>query len=163
MRNRTLPVGITVSRTEPWFRYSRGQHAKPKYFYYGASSSKAEARADAIAYALRENKKWTPKIVAARIGRMSKSNRSGVVGVSIKREKSQKPGVVYSYWWARWPSCISGVKFSILQYKDNKAFCLARIARELETQDKAKIEQEYLRRQKTGQLRALLATKEQKA
>lgn len=163
MRKRTLPVGITESRTEPWFRYSRGQHAKPKYFYYGVKNSKAEARAEAITYALRENKKWTPKIAAARIGRMSKSNTSGVVGVSIKKEKGRKRGSVYSYWWARWPGCMSGVKFSILEHKDAKAFCLASIARELESQDKTKIERTYLQREKTGKLGALLATQGQKA
>lgn len=163
MRKRTLPVGITVSRTEPWFRYNRGQHAKPKYFYYGAKHSKAAARAKAIAYALRENKKWSPKIAAARIGRMSRSNTSGVVGVSIKREKGRKHGVVYSYWWARWPGSISGVKFSILEHKDDKAFCLASIARELESQDKSKIERVYRERKKAGKLRALLASREAKS
>ena len=156
MKKRTLPVGVTESKTEKWFRYSRGQYGKPRYFYYGANSTKAEAREKVVAHALRENKTWTPKIAAARKGRKTKSNTSGVVGVSIKIEKGRVRGSRYRYWWARWPGCPSGVKFSILEHKNTKAFHLARIARELESQDKAAIEQEYLARMKSGRLRARL-------
>jgi hypothetical protein len=163
MRKRKLPIGITESRTEPWFRYSRGQHVSPRYFYYGAKQSKAAARAEVIAYATRQNKRWTPKIEAARIGRKTRSNRSGVVGVSIKTEKGRKRGSRYRYWWARWPGCPSGVKFSILEHDDEKAFCLALIARELESKDKAVVEREYLARKKARKLRALLSPKEQSA
>lgn len=163
MKKRTLPVGITESRTEPWFRYSRGQHAKATYFYYGKTQKKAAARKEAVAYALRQNKKWTPKIAAARIGRKTRSNRSGVVGVSIKTEKGRARGSRYYYWWARWPGCMSGIKFSIRLHKDAKAFCLALIARELETLNRNAIEQEYLSRKKSGKLRALLTQKSQKA
>jgi hypothetical protein len=155
MKKRTLPVGITESRTEPWFRYSRGQHAKARYFYYGANASKAKARAEAIAFALRENKKWTPKIEAARRNRKTRSNRSGVVGVSVKVEKGRVRGSRYRYWWARWPGCPSGVKFSILEHKNSKAFQLAQIAREMESQDKAAIEREYSARKKSGKLKGL--------
>lgn len=163
MKKRTLPVGITESKTEPWFRYSRGQHSKPTYFYYGTKRKKAEARQEAIAFATRQNKKWTPKIAAARIGRKTRSNRSGVVGVSIKTEKGRVRGSHYYYWWARWPGSMSGIKFSILQHTDAKAFCLALIARELESSNRAAIEREYLARKKAGKLRALLSQKEQKA
>ncbi|MGH7943484.1 MAG: hypothetical protein ACREH8_11010 [Opitutaceae bacterium] len=163
MRKRKLPVGVTESKTEPWFRHSRGQHGKARYFYYGTKKSKAEARDEVIAYATRENKKWTPKITAARKGRKTKSNRSGVVGVSIKVEKGRVRGSRYRYWWARWPGCASGVKFSILEHKDTKAFTLARIARELESQDKAAIEQEYLARKRSGKLRVLRSKKAQTA
>jgi hypothetical protein len=155
MRKRTLPIGVTESRTEPWFRHSRGQHGKARYFYYGTKQTKAEARAEVVAFALRENKKLTPKIIAARRGRTTKSNRSGVVGVSIKIEKGRTRGSHYRYWWSRWPGCASGVKFSILEHKEAKAFALAQIARELETQDKAMVEREYLARKKSGTLRAL--------
>ncbi len=163
MKKRSLPVGITESRTEPWFRYSRGQHAKATYFYYGKTQKKSEARKEAIAFALRQNKKWTPKIEAARIGRKTRSNRSGVVGVSIKTEKGRKRGSRYYYWWARWPGCMSGIKFSIRLHKDAKAFCLALIARELESLDRNAVEREYLVRKKAGKLRALLAQKSQSA
>jgi hypothetical protein len=163
MRKRKLPIGITVSRTEPWFRYSRGQHAEPKYFYYGAKNSKAKAFELAIAHATRENKRVDPKIAAARKGRKTISNRSGSVGVSIKTEKGRKRGAHYRYWWARWPGFPSGVKFSILEHKDAKAYCLAKIARELESADRIAIEREYLARKKAGRLRALLSTKKQKA
>jgi hypothetical protein len=163
MKKRYLPVGITESKTEPWFRYSRGQHSKPTYFYYGKSESKAAARKKAVALALRENKKWTPRIAAARVGRKSRSNRSGVVGVSIKTEKGRVRGSHYYYWWARWPGSMSGIKFSILQHTDAKAFCLALIARELESQNRAVVEREYLARKKAGKLRALLSQKGQKA
>jgi hypothetical protein len=163
MKKRTLPVGITESKTEPWFRYSRGQQTKPTYFYYGTKVKKAAARREAIAFATRQNKKWGPRIAAARIGRKTRSNRSGVVGVSVKTEKGRERGSKYYYWWARWPGCMSGIKFSILLHKDAKAFCLALIARELETVDRDAIEREYLQRKKTGSLRALLAQKEQKA
>jgi hypothetical protein len=88
VRKRKLPIGVTESKTEPWFRYSRGQLTTPKFFYYGNGSS-------------------------------------------------------YRYWWARWPGCPSGIKFSILEHKNQKAFALARIARELESQDRAAIEREY--------------------
>lgn len=148
MRKRKLPVGVTESRTERWFRYSRGQFTKPKFFYYGIERTKSEARAGVVSLALRENKHWTPKIAAARKGRRTKSNSSGVVGVSIKVEKGRQRGSVYRYWWARWPGCPSGVKFSFLAHKNQKAFALARIARELESQDKAKVEREYLARKK---------------
>jgi hypothetical protein len=149
MRKRTLPLGVTESKTERWFRYSRGQVTKPKFFYYGTERTKSEARAAAVALALRQNKRWTAKIVAARKGRLSKSNTSGVVGVSIKLEKGRTPKSVYRYWWARWPECPSGVKFSILEHKTRKAFALACIARELESQDRARIEREYLSRTKS--------------
>jgi hypothetical protein len=155
MRKRTLPIGVTESKTEPWFRHSRGQYGKARYFYYGTKKSKADARAEVIAFALRENKQLTPKIIAARKGRTTKSNRSGVVGVSIKVEKGRIRGSRYRYWWARWPGCPAGVKFSILEHKDAKAFALAQIARELETQDKAVVQREYLARKKSGKLRAL--------
>jgi hypothetical protein len=148
MRKRKLPLGVTESRTERWFRYSRGQLTKPKFFYYGTERTKAEARAAVVALALRENIRWTPKIIAARRGRRSKSNTSGVVGVSIKLEKGRAPKSVYRYWWARWPECPSGIKFSILEHKTRKAFALACIARELESQDRGRIEREYLARTK---------------
>ena len=163
MRKRKYPVGITESRTEPWFRYSRGQHGPPKYFYYGTRTSKAEARRKVIAHATRENRKWTPRIAAARIGRLTRSNKSGAVGVSLKTESGRRRGSAYRYWWARWPGCGAGVKFSILEHDDAKAFCLAQIARELQSTDKAAIERAYLSRKKAGKLRALLAHKEQKA
>lgn len=159
MRKRKLPVGVTESRTEPWFRFSRGQHAKARYFYYGTKKNKAKARAEVIAYAIRENKKWTPKIEAARKGRITKSNRSGVAGVSIKIEKGRVRGTRYRYWWARWPGCPSGVKFSILEHKGTKAFALAQIARELETQDKVRVEREYAARRKSGKVRSLRPAK----
>jgi hypothetical protein len=154
MKKRNLPVGITVSRTEPWFRYSRGQSAKPRYFSYGTGTTKAKAREAAIAYALRENKKWDPKIAAARKGRKTKSNKSGIVGVSLKTERGRSRGSVYKYWWARWPGNPSGVKFSILEHKRDKAFQLAMIARELEQTDKAAVERHYLTRKKSGKLSA---------
>jgi hypothetical protein len=141
----------------------RGQLTKPVYFYYGRKTTKAKARAQVVAHAERENKKWTPKIVAARKGRHTKSNKSGAVGVSIKTEKGRRRGAAYYYWWARWPGCPSGVKFSILEYTDRKAFCLAQIARELESRDKEAIEHVYHLRQKAGSLRKLLAKKNQKA
>ena len=152
MRKRKLPIGITESRTEPWFRYSRGQYGKPRYFYYGAKMTKAEARDQVVAHALRENKKWTPKIEADRKGRITKSNRSGVVGVSIKTEKGRLRGSRYLYWWARWPGCPSGVKFSILEHKTRKAFGLAQIARELESKDRELIERVYRARTKSGKV-----------
>ena len=154
MRKRKLPIGVTESKTEPWFRYSRGQLTTPKYFYYGSERTKAEARAQVIALALRENKRWTPRIAAARKGRRTKSNTSGVVGVSIKVEKGRLRGSTYRYWWARWPDCPSGVKFSILEHKSQKAFALAKVARELESQDKTKIEREYLARTKSEKSRS---------
>jgi len=163
MKNRKLPVGVTESRTEPWYRYSRGQQGQARYFYYGKNSTKARARADAVALANRENEKWTRKIVAARKGRKSKSNRSGVVGVSIKTEKGRLPGTYYYYWWARWPGCGSGIKFSILEHQRDKAFYLAQIARELETQDRVAVEREYLARKKTGKLKALQTRRGQTA
>src|SRR5678815_5732801 len=92
------------------FRYSRGQHGKPRYFYYGAKKNKAKAQAEVISHATRENVKWTPLIEASRKGRKTKSNRSGAVGVSIKIEKGRTRGSRYRYWWARWPGCPSGVK-----------------------------------------------------
>jgi hypothetical protein len=163
MNRRNLPIGITESRTEPWFRYSRGQDGKRVYFYYGTKTRKAEARKKAVAHALRENRKWTAQSAADRRGRKTASNRSGAVGVSIKTEKGRSRGSRYYYWWARWPGFPSGVKFSILEHGDARAFCLAHIARELESRDKDQVEREYLARQKSGRLRALLAKKEQKA
>ena len=161
MKKRKYPVGITESRTEPWFRFSRGRFGPPKYFYYGAGG-KADARRRIIAYATHQNRTLTPKIEAARKGRMTRSNKSGAVGVSLKIEPGRRRGSQYRYWWARWPGCGSGVKFSILEHKDAKAFCLAQIARELESTDRVVIERAYLARKKAGQLRALLARKEQR-
>jgi hypothetical protein len=153
MRKRKLPIGVTESRTEPWFRYSRGQQTTPRYFFYGSKDTKSEARAKVVALAARENNKWTRKIAEARKGRKTKSNTSGVVGVSIKIEKGRQRGSRYRYWWARWPGCPSGVKFSILEHKNQKAFALARIARELESQDKAAVEREYLQCTNSGKAR----------
>lgn len=150
MRKRTLPLGVTESKTERWFRYSRGQLTTPKFFYYGTQRKKSEARAAAIALALRENNRWTKKIVAARKGRKTKSNTSGVVGVSIKLEKGRKLRSTYRYWWARWPECPAGIKFSILEHKTRKAFALACIARELESRNRMVVEREYLARTKSA-------------
>lgn len=65
-----------------------------------------------------------------REGRMTKRNRSGVVGVYRSKGIVKRPnGKVYSCprWVARWPKCAlsGGLSWSVLQFDEDGAFALA--------------------------------------
>lgn len=74
-------------------------------------------------------------------GRMTKRNRSGVVGVRLAQNiKRKKSGAVYEYWrWvAFWPKCPlkGGIGWSINKFGDDDAFVLAVLSRRNETIDR---------------------------
>jgi hypothetical protein len=83
-----------------------------------------------------EAKRWAKSFIKTlpseipREGRMTKRNRSGVVGVYRSKGIIKKPsGKVYSCprWIARWPKCplSGGLSWSVLQFDEDGAFALA--------------------------------------
>jgi len=94
---------------------------------------------------IRKQKKILPPSRMNEEGRMTKRNRSGVVGVYIAKTVRKKPsGKVYEYWkWiARWPNCPvkGGVTWTINEETpDDDAFALAFISREMRSVDKDEI------------------------
>lgn len=78
-------------------------------------------------------------------GRMTKRNRSGVVGVFIARSVRKKPnGKKYEHWkWiARWPGCpySGGITWTINEETpDDDAFALAYLSREMRSVDRDKV------------------------
>lgn len=97
-----------------------------------------------------------------RKGRVTASNRSGVVGVWLVPVRLTKPdGRRYEYWrWtANWPHCPhhGGVSWYVHQYGDDDAFVLAVLSRRLETVDRAKVLAEFDRIDGTAEHEATVA------
>jgi hypothetical protein len=94
---------------------------------------------------IRKQKKILPPCRMNEEGRMTRRNRSGVVGVYIAKTTRRKPnGKKYEYWkWiARWPDCPvnGGVTWTINEEtSDDDAFALAFLSREMRSVDKVVI------------------------
>ena len=87
-----------------------------------------------------EAKRWINSFIKTlppeipREGRMTRKNRSGVVGVYRSKGIVRKPnGKIYSCprWVARWPKCplSGGLSWSVIQFDEVGAFALAVIGR----------------------------------
>ncbi|MBI2511005.1 MAG: hypothetical protein HYV96_03445 [Opitutae bacterium] len=77
-------------------------------------------------------------------GRLTKSNKSGVVGVWLTPVRfKRKSGKEYEYWrWvANWPNCKlrGGVAWYVHQYGDDPAFVLAVLSRQSECVNRSEI------------------------
>ena len=99
-----------------------------KYFTLKQHGSWERAEADAKRWVKSFIKTLPPEV--SREGRMTKRNRSGVVGVYRSKGIVKKPnGKVYSCprWIARWPKCplSGGLSWSVLQFDEDGAFALA--------------------------------------
>jgi hypothetical protein len=90
--------------------------------------------------------------------RKTRRNSSGVVGVHIKR--SARRGMDHYAWHAFWPGRPGGVCWGILKYGNERAFVCAAISRQLETVDRNRVEQEYLRIKRTPEYRRILRRKQ---
>jgi len=94
---------------------------------------------------IRKQKKILPPSRMNEEGRMTKRNRSGVVGIYIaKTTRKKASGRVYEYWkWiARWPDCpvSGGVTWTVNEEtSDEDAFALAFLAREMRSVDKDEV------------------------
>ena len=92
-------------------------------------------------------------------GRMSKRNKSGVVGVRAFVDKSK--GNHYCRWYAKWPGCpnTGGVSFSADILGDDDAFICAYLARTHETVDREWVLKKLNSFRKTKKCKALLKLK----
>jgi len=84
---------------------------------------------------------------AERRDRLTRRNKSGVVGVSYSSRERQ--GQISAYWVAQWTGDDGSrrtISFSIEKYGEEEAFGLACIARELLSTDREEVEQQYTRR-----------------
>ncbi len=111
-------------------------------------------------FTLREYQTWERAEVAAkrwinsfiktlpaeipREGRMTKKNRSGVVGVYRSKGIVKKPnGKIYACprWIARWPNCkfTGGLSWSVLQFDEEGAFALAVIGLRMKSVDRDEV------------------------
>ena len=97
-----------------------------------------------------EAKRWIKSFIKTlppevpREGRMTKRNRSGVVGVHrSKGIVKKRNGKVYSCprWIARWPNCPlrGGLGWSVLQFDEDGAFALAVIGLRSKSVDREEI------------------------
>lgn len=101
---------------------------------------------------------------APRRERMTKANRSGVVGVffhvHVVRKKTHS--LTYYRWIARWHDCPNrgGVAWYIKDSVSNDdAFVLANLSLKLRTVDRDRVWQAFRRASKNGQYEKILATK----
>ena len=99
-----------------------------------------------------------------RVGRMTKRNSSGMVGVwpRITSFQSDSVDIDYCRWYARWPGCPlkGGVSFSAEIFGDNDAFTLAYLAREHQTIDRAWLVKKLQQFRKTAKYQSVLAQKQ---
>jgi len=103
-----------------------------------------EARKLALEW-VEEMKKELPSLSETTYNQMTKKNKSGVVGVTIRGLNVVRPsGIKYYYWtWiAKWPSCKykGGMRFNVgNMWSDEDAFTLAVLARENQLDDRPKV------------------------
>lgn len=80
-------------------------------------------------------------------GRKTRRNHSGFVGVHFTDGKrTLRSGLVVEYpaYIARWPGCAGGVSFMLSTYNgEDAAFLHACLCRELETKDRAVVEEAF--------------------
>jgi hypothetical protein len=155
-----LPLGLVDNKAEKQFVYRRRLHGKPYYrgFSYRGTEKKSFVKEQAIRYARKMNDRLGPTVTTPK-GVKTARNSSGVVGVGLSRNTVR--GHEYYSWVARWPGNQSGTRFSVDAHGgDNKAFLMACISRELETDDRKKIERAYKRWRVTGKARTFLQKKQ---
>ena len=107
--------------------------SKKKYKTWRAAETAAQR------WVTRKKKELPPSQQNAR-DRMTKSNKSGVVGVCKVVKKIRHSGKVWEYpqWLAKWPDCPvrGGVRFTINDdLSEDDAFALAVISRQMESAD----------------------------
>jgi hypothetical protein len=111
---------------------------------------------------IRKMKKELPP-EAERRGRMTKRNKSGIVGVwpRITNFKSKNSDIDYCRWYSRWPGCPlkGGISFSAEIFGDDEAFAMAYLAREHETIDRQFIEKKFKQFKKTKKYEKLIEQK----
>jgi hypothetical protein len=157
-----LPLGLVDNTAEKQFVYRRRLHGKPYYrgFSYRGDAKKSAVKKEAVRYAHQMNDRLGPTITTPK-GTKTVRNSSGVVGVGLSRNTVR--GQEYYSWVARWPGNQSGTRFSVDAHGgDNKAFLLACISRELETDDRKKIDRAYKRWRQSGKAQKFLNRKQLK-
>lgn len=93
---------------------------------------------------IEEKKKELGPSRANEVGRMTKRNKSGVVGVCRLVKTVRKNGNVYQYpqWNAKWPECPlkGGIRFTVTKdLPEDDAYAMAVIARQMESVDRKAI------------------------
>jgi hypothetical protein len=139
------------------------RHGEPHQKNFGLREYKTWKAAEAAA------QKWIKKMKkelgpeADRKGRMTKRNRSGIVGIwpRITNFKNKNTDIDYCRWYARWPGCPlkGGISFSAEMYGDDEAFVMAYLARENETADREWIAKRFKSFSKTKKYKEVLAKK----
>ncbi len=160
-RNR-LPLGLTDNKAEKQFVFRRYKNGKFYYrgFSYCRGKKKAEVKKAALAFAHETNERLGPTTTTPK-GTKTSRNTSGVVGVGLARNVVN--GHEYYSWVARWPGNQAGTRFSVNACgSENKAYLMACVARELETDDREKIERAYRRWRQSGKAQKFLSRKQLK-
>ena len=136
--------GVTRNRlTKCWLaRIRRCGKGYSRYFFDGRWGGEAEARRSALAWLSELAAQLPPPV--SRKGRMTRKNKSGVVGVRLAREvQTKSSGAEYVYWcWkANWPGCPKrgGVGWRAHVHGDEDAFVLAVLTRRLEQADRERV------------------------
>lgn len=110
-----------------------------KYGSWETAEAAGQAWVDALLPTL-------PPVITSK-GLMTKRNHSGFVGVHFTSGKrTLRSGTVAEYptYIARWPGCKGGVSFMFSTYNgEDEAFLHACLCRELETKDRAVVEEAY--------------------
>ena len=130
-------------------------------------------------FTLRKYKTWTAAEKAAqkwvktmlkelpaptpRKGRMTKRNKSGIVGIWPRLSTHKRDGQEYQYcrWYARWPECPlkGGISFSAEMFGDEEAFAMAYLAVANETVDREWIKKKMKTFKNTKKYKEVLSKK----
>lgn len=130
---------------------------------FGLGKFKTWPAAEAAAQKwLKQIKRELPPTVDP-VGRMSKRNQSGIVGIfpRIDRFQSAIATTDYCRWGSRWPGCPlkGGIGFSTNRYGEDDAFALAWLAREFRTVDRDWLERKLNSFRRTKKYAEILAQK----
>ena len=155
MSRESEPLGVTrinapESHAVGWMaRIQRGQERRSEFFADKDSGGSAKAKAAS----LRQVRQWREQLPPAETshrGVRTKRNKSGEVNLHKRVHAPKgKPGLAYEFWASVWTERGGRRRtksFSIHKYTGTGAKRLAQIARDLTTQDLAKIFAEYQRR-----------------
>ena len=152
MSKKSAPLGVTrinapESHAIGWMaRIQRGKERRSEFFADKDSGGSAKAKAAA----LRQVRQWReqlPPAATSHRGVLTRRNKSGEV-ILHKRVQKVKDNE-YEFWTGTWKTRDGKRRlktFSSHKYTDAGAKRLAQIARDLTTQDLAKILAEYQRR-----------------
>jgi hypothetical protein len=141
-----LPPHLTDNKKNKAFvyRHLKLNGRKPVHFPYTRDRSRAVARKEAIAYALKMDKELGPPPPTSPEGRMTARNSSGEVGVDPRvHHVVKKTGreYTYYYWRADWVGCPrpGGVSWSCLEDTEEDAYVLAVLTRRMRTINKDEV------------------------